>query len=269
MIKSLFFFFTWLWQSDLRKNLWTQLSEFRYIWLLLLAIFVAAICSLYGEWLIARIIIWISISLIVALLVIRPLNAVYGLMGTSGSISVLFFTQILFCLLFSGIYYWGFFKTAGFSYDVNQPHVSYGMFADSTATSPKIQLCNLFKKPSLTTTLPDTVSIVETICIYAKDGITVKDSITQKTSHVETRTYQNIDYQTVLRNTVLTFLMQEPTDLFAAAATYNADISGRGQTIDKQMTESFHWILIIQVLIGWIFFGVFISLLYNKFRYES
>ena len=262
-------FFKWIWQSDLRKKLWIHLLEFSYIWLLLIAIFVAAICSLYGEWNVARIIIWVSISLIVLLLFIRPLNAVYGLMGTSGSISVLFFTLSLFCIMFSCIYYWGFFKTAGISYDVNQPHISYRMFDDSTEISGKIQLCNLFKKPSLTCSKSTSVNSIDTVYLFSSDALTVKDTIIQKTAHLEERTYQNVDYQIVLRNTVLTFLMQEPTDLFAAAATYNTDLSGKGQTLDKQMAESFHWILIIQVLIGWIFFGVFISLLYNKFRYES
>lgn len=260
-------FFKWILACS--KNLLAHLSEFLYIWLLLLALFIAAVCSLYGAWSLARVLIWVSITFVILLLVIRPLNAVYGLMGTSGSISVLFITLILFCIIFSGIYYWGFFKTAGISYDVNQPHISYGMFVNSTETSNKIQLCNLFKKPSLTTTRSATVSSLDTVYIYSSDGLAVKDTVIQRKCHLEERVYQNVDYQTILRNTVLTFLMQEPTDLFAAAATYNSDMSGKGQTVDKQMTESFHWILIIQVLIGWIFFGVFISLLYNKFRYES
>lgn len=260
-------FFKWIGAGS--KNLFDHLSEFLYIWVLLLALCIAAIFSLYGEWSWARGLIWISITLIILLLVIRPLNAVYGLMGTSGSISVLFMTLILFCMIFSWIYYWGFFKTAGISYDVNQPHISYGMFADSTETSSKIQLCNLFKKPSLTTTKSISVSSIDTVYIYSSDGKTIKDIVIQRKCHLEEMVYQNVDYQTVLRNTVLTFLMQEPTDLFASAATYNTDMSGKGQTVDKQVTESFHWILIIQVLIGWIFFGVFISLLYSKFRYES
>ena len=76
----------------------------------------------------------------------------------------------------------------------------------------------------------------------------------------------------------MTALMQEPTDFFAAASTYNESIvdsslSKKEQvaeiTLDKQKTMMFHWILIFQILISWIFFGVFISLLYNKFRYES
>lgn len=260
-------FFKWILAGS--KKLLVHLSDFLYIWVLLLALCIASICSLYGEWGLARAMIWISITLVTLLLVIRPLNAVYGLMGTSGSISVLFITLILFCLMFSGIYYWGFFKTAGISYDVNQPHISYRMFADSIETSKKIQLCNLFRKPSLIAPDSFTTNSVDTVYIFSSDGITIKDTVVQRTCHLEKRVYQNVDYQTILRNTVLTFLMQEPTDLFAAAATYNSDISGKGQTVHKQMTESFHWILIIQVLIGWIFFGVFISLLYNKFRYES
>ena len=72
--------------------------------------------------------------------------------------------------------------------------------------------------------------------------------------------------------------MQEPTDFFSVASTYNESMADpslspedqlREISHDKQKSEMFQWVLIVQVLISWIFFGVFISLLYNKFRYES
>jgi uncharacterized membrane protein YqjE len=72
--------------------------------------------------------------------------------------------------------------------------------------------------------------------------------------------------------------MQEPTDFFSIASTYNTSMVApqfspnkqlKEIELDKQKAKMFQWILIFQVLISWIFFGVFISLLYNKFRYES
>ena len=251
------------------KRLIRHLICFPYIWVCIFLLFVAALFSLYNKWWVAWYIIWPTITAVVVLLIFRPLNAVYGLMGTTGSIRIFFVNFIFICIVFSFIYYFGFFKTAGVSYDVNQPHISYGLFSDSTATSAKIQLYNLIYKPSLTAKVEsiDSSGRLEKIDIYENNGI--KDSIIHRIFNSEEIVYQNIDYLTVLRNTILTFLMQEPTDLFELAANYNTKMSGKGQTIDKQKTEAFHCILILQILVGWIFFGVFISLLYNKFRYES
>ena len=243
-------------------------AHFSYVWVLILSILVASIIALYGGWCVPKWIIRIGIALTIALLLIRPLNAVYGLMGTSGSVTILFTNLILLCLIFSGIYYFGFFKTAGISYDINQPHVSYELFASKS--TKVIQPCNLFHKPFRdSTVVKEELGVPEIIYLYDSDGIIVKDTVVQRRMNREEFYYQNIDYQTVLRNTAMTFLMQEPTDLFAIASTSNASMSGPGQSIDKQKTEQFHWILLLQVLIGWIFFGVFISILYNKFRYES
>jgi len=41
------------------------------------------------------------------------------------------------------------------------------------------------------------------------------------------------------------------------------------QLLLRKISDLFEWILIFHIIISWIFFGVFISLLYNKFRYES
>ncbi len=81
--------------------------------------------------------------------------------------------------------------------------------------------------------------------------------------------YQSISFGFVFRNTIITSLIQEPTDFFAAASTYNEAQARDGLETDKEKARLFHWILIFQILISWIFFGVFISILYNKFRYES
>ena len=94
--------------------------------------------------------------------------------------------------------------------------------------------------------------------------------------------YQRVNILDVISNTVMTSLMQSPTELFSAAATYNRsqDLSNRSpeavlpsdvqlQEMNIQKAQAFHVLLIFQILISWIFFGVFISLLYSKFRYQS
>ena len=245
-----------------------HLKQYPYVWILVFALIIASILALLDHWPAASWVIKVSIVLIFAMFLIRPLNAVYGFMGTTGSISIFFFNLVLFCLIFSGIYYFGFFKTAGVSYDINQAHVSYEMFANPS--SRRVEIRNLFCKPNKeNTVVRKEEGPREWVYVYDADGVSVKDTIIRQSITMQEIHYQNVDYQTVLRNTVLTFLMQAPTDLFSIASTYNAEMSGPGQTIDKQKTEQFHWILNLQVLIGWIFFGVFISLLYNKFRYES
>ena len=242
------------WAGDGLKRGWNHLHDFSYIWILLLGLFVASICSLHGEWEVARIVVWVAIVFIFLLFVIRPMNAVYGLMGTSGSIRLFFFNFVLITLLFAKVYHYGFFKDAGISYDVNQPHIDYNYYA---------------KKQQKEVVLCDTA-------VYKKcaDSTWHREIVVQETK----LNYQPIGFWYIWRNTIMTALMQEPTDFFAAASTYNESIvdsslSKKEQvaeiTLDKQKTMMFHWILIFQILISWIFFGVFISLLYNKFRYES
>ena len=244
-------------------------KHFRHFWPIGLAVLIVIIATLLPVQSDASKILYrTALILVILLLCVRPLNAVYGLMGTSASISIFFINLILYCFVFSCIYFFGFFKSAGISYDINQPHVDYLMFADSSAnsisfsdlivTSHKVKMVEIEQDNNR-----------ELFYIYDKGGLTVRDTIIRVNATREYLCYQSIDYSTVLRNTFLTFLTQEPTELFSAASTYNADMSGLGDTIDRQKSEYIHWIIIFQVLIGWIFFGVFISLLYSKFRYES
>lgn len=245
-------FFLWIWDSPIRKKASNHLAEFFYIWLLLVLILLAVIYV--PEWGITKTMISIFLFFLTALILIRPMNAVYGLMGTSGSIRLFFFNFVLITLLFAMVYHYGFFKDAGISYDVNQPHIDYNYYV---------------KKQQKEVVLCDTA-------VYKKwaDSIWHREMVVQETK----LNYQPIGFWYTWRNTIMTALMQEPTDFFAVASTYNESIvdpslpekEQRAEiTLDKQKTKMFHWILIFQVLISWIFFGVFISLLYNKFRYES
>lgn len=185
------------------------------------------------------------------LIIVRPMNAVYGLMGTSGSIRIFFLNFFFISLIFSSIYFWGFFKTAGITYDVNQPHIDYQLYVNNTQE-------NIIK-----------VTPKNNIFYFERqlDSITFKESVVQVTN--DTLHYQKINFGQVWRSTILTTLTQEPADLLTIASVYNTSMSSTNSLLDKQKSSIFEWILIFHIIISWIFFGVFISLLYNKFRYES
>lgn len=249
-----FVFFKWIWDSPLLCRIRSHFREFSYIWILLLLVFISSWIIVPFNWNVALLLFGVSLALLTALILIRPMNAVYGLMGTTGSIRLFFFTFIAFSFLFAGIYHFGFFKDAGITYDVNQPHIDYNYYAKQQ--QKEVVLC-------------DTI-------VYKKwvDSTWRREIVVQETK----LNYQPIGFWYIWRNTIMTALMQEPTDFFSIASTYNESIidsslSRKEQlteiSLDKQKAKMFHWILIFQVLISWIFFGVFISLLYNKFRYES
>lgn len=194
---------------------------------------------------------WCGIMIIVltALMLLRPMNAVYGLMGTSGSIRIFFINFVVISLVFSTIYYFGFFKDAGISYCVNQPHINYQFYAYN---SP----CDSVRE------IRDTVLLE-----HQSEKLSFKETVV----HVKKDTlhYQRIEFMRVWRSTIMTTLTQEPTDLFSIASVHNASMESGDVVLDKEKSDLFEWILIFHIIISWIFFGVFISLLYNKFRYES
>lgn len=241
-----------------------HLKEFGYVWYGLFALLFIALLLVPSNWVLSTQLFGISIAIITLLILIVPMNAVYGLMGTSGSIRLFFFNFIVMTALFTCIYYYGFFNNAGISYDVNQPHIDYNLYANNNSE----QEANIIHKDTIIT-YSDTV-------YYKKkcDSEWVTEIIVQESKY----NYQPIGFMYIWRNTILTTLMQEPTDFFSVASTYNESMVNptlpiskqkREINLDKQKAYIFQWILIFQILISWIFFGVFISLLYNKFRYES
>ena len=206
------------------------------------------------EWYGFKVFAFAGLALIPYFLVIRkhPLNLVYGLVGTRGSIRVFFFSFLIINTMFGLIYYMGFFRDAKISYDVNLPHICF---------SKEDMPYGDYK---------------DTIYIYSDAGISY---FLQTKDYPQ---YQSITCEQVFFNTFVTSLIQEPSDLFAAASTFNEamyDITGMNENdklllkkisrIDYSQSTLFHWILIVQILISWILLGVFISILYNKFRYES
>lgn len=226
-----------------------HILAFPYIWVLIISMCIASFVSYKNNWNIPW---WFFISFITILfllLIFRPINSVYGLMGTSGSVNIFFFTFLLLSFTFAAIYHWGFFHNAAVSYDVNQPHIYYNC---------NDKILREGRKDTTTVTLYNITKI---------DGIERQEIVNQM--QVIEFKYQKITFGETLRNTIMTTLMQEPTDFFAIASTHNEAMDRKGLCLDKDISAMFHWLLIIQILISWIFFGVFISILYNKFRYES
>lgn len=201
--------------------------------------------------------------IVVILLCWKPMNAVYGLMGTSGSIRLFFVNFFLITFVFAGVYYYGFFNNAGISYDVNQPHIDFQKYAitvkaDTAKTDSPIIIVSAKRDTVYVEHKLDTTSYTETI---------IQTRVTRDT--IPAFHYQPIDFWQVWRSTILTTLTQESADLLAIATVHNEAMESTNVGLDKEKSELFEWILIFHIIISWIFFGVFISLLYNKFRYES
>lgn len=252
MFKTIKVFCRWLYDNTFgNKRLKSHFTEFPYILTLLIALFVIALFVSPINWGGSMKLFGIVLALLTALVLIRPMNAVYGLMGTSGSIRLFFFNFLFITILFAGVYYLAFFKNAGISYDVNQPHIDYCLFPDNNE--------DIIVKVSETRDTMLFERQIDTICF--RESVV---HITKDTLH-----YQTIDFWQVWRSSILTTLTQEPADLLATASVHNSAIDSTDVVIDKQKSSYFEWILIFHIIISWIFFGVFISLLYNKFRYES
>ena len=184
-------------------------------------------------------------------------------MGTSSSIPIFFFNFLFITSLFAGVYYFAFFENAGISYDVNQPHIDFQKYAvtakaDTTKTDSPIIIVSTQRDTVYVEHKLDTISYTETI---------IQTRVTRDT--IPVLHYQPIDFWQVWRSTILTTLTQESADLLAIATVHNEAMESTNVGLDKEKSELFEWILIFHIIISWIFFGVFISLLYNKFRYES
>ncbi len=239
-----------------------HIKDFSLMWILLFVIFLGVALS-------SKFLSILGLGMILWMLVFssKPLNIIYGLIGTSGSIQIFFLSFITISFVFSAIYFVGFFQHAYISYDINQPHVH---FVNARSHSIQEYCCDMIILDSdmnERTASNGLVTLMDTTIVYANNG--------ERLSYtVQPLRYQRITYSQVLRNTIITSLISEPSDLFAAASAFNQEhYNQSGDCIhayyDKTRSGLFHWILILQILISWILLGVFISILYNKFRYES
>lgn len=183
----------------------------------------------------------VYISLLGALIAfIRiPMQIVYGLVGTKGELRKLISMLVVVILIFSCTYWFGFFKNAGITYDINSPQVVYHMFdgepqKEDIAISPEDDAAYRIKIEKFDHGVPD------------DNG----------------RYYKRISYGYILKNTIQTTLVQEP------AAFFDIVTSEFKPCENEDKASLFYYILLFQILISWIFLGVFISLLYQKFRNE-
>lgn len=234
-----------------------------HFWPMVLALLLLLVASRYlpdYDWSTYKDVIRVTLILVIILLCWKPMNAVYGLMGTSGSIPLFFINFITITLLFAAVYHWAFFKDAGISYDVNQPHIDYSMFLEKSSNSSDTTI--VAKKGVRIIENRDTLLFERAI-----DKISFKEVVVNVRR--DTLYYQPIDFWQVWRSSILTTLIQEPAALLTSASVNNAGMESSDLFLDKQKSDLFEWILIFHIIVSWIFFGVFISLLYNKFRYES
>ena len=236
----------------LLKRVGKHLRDFHIVWILLVLILGVPLLFFLMEWDAPIRPFCLAVVLFFCYLIWKPLGAVHGLMGTSGSIRILFLNFVLISFIFAGVYYYGFFKDAGITYDVNQPHIDYKMFTEANDKTDSVRIIEM-RDTLFLERITDSANILESVVQLSTDELK----------------YQKISFGYVLRNTILTTLMQDPGDLFTLASTYNQGMVTNDTFLDSKKCKLFQWILIIQILISWIFFGVFIALLYDKFRHES
>ena len=227
------------------------------VWFILTILFFAAIIASNDSWNIASPIIHgCLIILLLLLMTWKPLNIIYGLIGTRGSIKTFLCLLFIINLVFSGIYYYGFFSKAGIVEINGQTELKFDAFEEGKDTVKVIRETELIYACCI-----ETLKEIDTsgVVISQRDTLIQSKTPTQMFIKTKEYEYQRISYSTILQNTLLTSLIQEPTELFSTVAMYdNSDYS-----------KTFSWVLILHLFFSWIFFGVFISILYNKFRYES
>lgn len=247
--------------KEILHSIGQHIKSFAPVWIIVILLLLSTALAAYGCWHLAKCITIITLIVFLAALWVKPLNIIYGVIGTHGKITTCVAVLVLINVLFSLIYFYGFFQNAYITYDINQPYISYNM-----KNSPAKK--HVFGGD------------VDTTIIFGKTyidslGVSKIDTVGFYTTEKEAVRYQEIDGMMVFRNTLMTSLMQEPTDFFAIACTYNDINDSEQQDIeqvdgyDMDKSSLFHWLLILQVFFSWIFFGVFISILYSKFRYEA
>lgn len=231
--------------SKLGGRLLSHLLDFWVIWALLGSML---FLSLVFHWTPAgKCLAYLLAGIFVVNILCKPMSAVYGLVGGSTTIQTFLFNFFLITVLFSFIYWGLFFKNAGICYDGDNPQLQYVM-TDSVQ----------YKY--------DTVSrvIVEE---RITDSSIIRQQVIQTYVDTVTTNYHSISYWMVLKNSFLTSLTQGPSDFFFQVSDFGENMNTISAEKDK--TSLFSLILLLHVLISWLSLGVFISLLYSKFRYEA
>lgn len=241
------------------EQTWNHLKSFWMPWLFLGVIFGVSFFDFADEqvkmWLIAG----FMLAFVVAL-IIKPMNIIYGLIGTHGYIWFFFLLLIGINFLFGFLYYNTFFRHAGITYDTNQPHVDFLAFqGDNDSIKDGRWVVN----HGIVTNSPTDACVDSACCCgLADERRTIFEG---HEALMDSAYYYRVSFPWVLRNTFLTSLMQEPTDFFSVSGVQQ----NRSENVGKHyvgLEEWFHWFLIFHILVSWILLGVFISLIYQKFR---
>lgn len=226
------------------RHLWNHVCDFYIILSLLILMLVVPYIIPDETWRMHSI--YSLIACFVVYTLIRPMATVYCLAGSSGSIRTFLTNFFLITFLFSFLYYNLFFENAGFCNDVDNPVLDYTKFES-------------YKDVDV---LPD---IIRTHIVEERiaDGNTISEEVVR----YDTVNYHRVTYALVLKNSLLTSLTQGPSDFFFIISDFGEGMNTC--TNDNRRTSLFSVILTLHVLISWLFLGVFISLLYSKFRYEA
>ncbi len=231
--------------SKLGGRLVRHLLDFWVIWLFLGIIL---FLSLVFHWTpIVKCLVYLLAGILVVYMLCRPMSTVYGLVGGSASIPTFLFNFFLITVLFSLVYWGLFFENAGICYDGDNPQLEYAM-TDSIQCKYDT-VCRVIVEERITDSSITQQQVIQTYV----------DTITAK--------YHSISYWMVLKNSFLTSLTQGPSDFFFQVSDFGENINTI--SVEKDKTALFSIILLLHVLISWLFLGVFISLLYSKFRYEA
>lgn len=231
--------------SKLGGHLVRHLLDFWVVWAFL---GVMLFLSLVFHWTPAvKCLVYLLAGIFVVYMLRDPMSAVYGLVGGSASIQTFLLNFFLITVIFSFVYWGLFFNNAGISYDGDNPQLQYAM-----TDSVQIKY--------------DTVSRVIVEERITDSSITHQQVIQTYVDTVATN-YHSISYWMVLKNSFLTSLTQGPSDFFFQVSDFGENMNTISAEKDK--TALFSIILLLHVLISWLFLGVFISLLYSKFRYEA
>lgn len=234
---------------------WARLKRhiltFWVVWLLLAVLTLLSILFHGPRWLI-----YIVVALFVLHMGRKPMSTVYGLVGGSASIKTFLFNFLFVTILFSVVYQCLFFTHAGVCYDSDTPKLDYALF-EKPVFFPSRDTVLLSYDTVRTSVLEERTT----------DSTHVAQLVVQTRVDTITLTYHSVNWGLMLENALLTSLTQAPSDLFFALSDFGENMNTIA--VDKSQTTLFSTILLLHVLISWIFLGVFISLLYSKFRYEA
>lgn len=191
----------------------------------------------------------IIFGLAVVMLLVKPMQIVYGLVGTKGDVKKFIGMFALVVLCFSFTYYNSFFKDAGVTYDMDVPQVEYRIFSETRSLDESEEV------KSKNALLHDLTNGKYVDCC--------NETFVHSPDKTPYRYYKRITFPFILRQTFLTSLTTSPTDFFNSVSV---DYKNNVRSI--KYNRLFNLILLYQILISWIFLGVFISLIYQKFRNE-